>query len=330
MSIANIINPEVLGALVHLRLPNLLPNVPGLDTTSEFAVGTPGTSWEIPTTGALQDLVRDGEGVTLTPQGLSQGRYKMVVQRAGQAYKVPDIDEMVAKYSPRRNLTDEITDKITNEYADNIAGKVAEYMLARRFDVIEGAIPTANRQDATDGTLEASDVRAARYKLGDKHVKLKFMLCTSKVQKDLEVAGAISFQPMSQVLPLYGTQVNQLGAAQGQNLVPTVAGMILIVTDAIAASGSSPTLYPTYLLSEKAMGLFYQRMLTIEYDRESLIDGGYDIVIPRLDFVMCLHGVSYSEGSDPQSYTSAALKNTSNYTLKFDQKDIGAVRIESQ
>ena len=80
--IAGIIDPEVLGDIVQDKLANLIVNLSDLDSTDEFDIGTPGTSWEIPMNDLLPAFTRNGEGVTLTPQNLTQNRYKMVVQRA--------------------------------------------------------------------------------------------------------------------------------------------------------------------------------------------------------------------------------------------------------
>lgn len=326
MAIANIINPEVLGGITNEKLAELIPNLPATYTTEDFAIGTPGTSWEIPYNKNLTALTRDGEGVTLVPQALGQDRYKMVVQRAGQAYKAPDIDEMVAKFSPKGIFNGDARDRMINEFAGNIAGTVWDYVFDRMLDMFEGAIPSANRTTvATTATYTA--VATGKNLLGDKKDKLKYLLLHSTQFSALETAGHIVYQPRNNILPVNITQAMTLGVDPASTVVPTCAGLICVVTDKIDAASSSPVTRPMYILGDQALGFYYQRNLTIEYDRESLSDGGYDIVIPRLDFVHCLHGVSYTEATDPQSYTSAAIKLTTNYTLKWDQKDVKAVRV---
>lgn len=326
MSISTIINPEVLGAIVNEKLADLIPNLPATYTTDNFTIGTPGTSWEIPYNKKLTALTRDGEGVTLTPQNLGQDKYKMVVQRAGQAYKAPDIDEMVAKYSPKGILSGDARDRMIDEYAGNVAGVVWDYIFDRELDVLEGAIPSANRSTAgTSATYTA--IQNGKNKLGDKKSKLRYAIMHSNEFSKLETAGHIIYQPRNNILPLNATQVVNLGMDPNASVVPTVAGLIVVQTDKIDAIASSPETRPIYLLGDMSLGYFYQRNLTIEYDREALVGGGYDIIIPRVDFVQCLHGVSYSEATSPQAYTSAALKTTTNYTLKWDQKDVLAVRV---
>lgn len=313
MAIANIVNPEVLAAIVMEKLTNMLVNLPGIDTSSEFAIGEKGTSWKIPYNKVIADMTRDGEGVTLTPQTLSQDIYKMVVQRVGQAYKDEDIAKMVAVGAPAEGI------------ATSIAEKMQEYILARRIDILEGAIPTANRYDPA-AVISDTVLATAKGKLGDKAADLKIALMHSAAFNYLERTGKIVYQPVGNIIPLY-SQTNFLGA-NGSGLVPTCAGLVLIQTDNISSEFASTVYkYPTYLLGTGAMGLYFQRNLTVEYHREILVGGGYTSIVPRFDFVCCLHGVSYTESTDPQVYTSAALKLTTNYTLKWNQKNVKAVRV---
>lgn len=313
MAIANIVNPQILSDIVNEKLTNMLATIPGLDTNSEFALGSPGTSWEIPYNKVLTDLTRDGEGVTLTPQTLAQDKYKMVVQRMGQSYKDEDIARMVATGNPAESL------------AQRIAEKSMEYMLARRIDILEGAIPTANRYDPA-AVISDTVLATAKGKLGDKAMDLKVALMHSAAFNYLERTGKIVYQPINNIIPLY-SQTNFLGA-NGTGLVPTCAGLVLVQTDHISSEFASTVYkYPTYLLGTDAMGLFFQKNIRIEKAREYLTGGGYDFYTVRGDFVMCLHGVDYSESTSPQLYTSAALKSTSNYTLKWNQKNVKAVRV---
>lgn len=313
MAISDIVNPEVLGDIVNEKLTNLLVNVPGLDTSTEFTLGRAGTSWDIPYNKVLTDLTRDGEGVTLVPQTLSQDKYGMVVQRMGQSYKDEDIARMVAAGNPAESL------------AARIAEKAYEYMLARRIDILEGAIPTANRYDPA-AVVTDQVLAVGKQLLGAKGSDLKVALMHSAAFNYLERTGDIVYQPMSNIIPLY-TQTNQFGL-YASGTVPTCAGMVCIQSDSIeGVSASSVTKYPIYLLGNDAMGMFWQKNIRIEKAREYLVGGGYDYYTVRGDFVMCLHGVDYSESTSPQLYTSAALKNTSNYTLKWNQKNVKAVRI---
>ena len=72
------------------------------------------------------------------------------------------------------------------------------------------------------------------------------------------------------------------------------------------------------------MGHYWQQDLNIDLDRDVIAKE--DLISPDLDFVMTLHGVDYTS----TSYTDANLQNTANYTLKWDQKLVKAVRLVTQ
>lgn len=316
MAISDIVNPQVLSDLTSEKLANMLVDIPGLFTSREFPIGAPGTSWEIPYNKLLDDLIMDGESVTLVPQALKQGSYKSVVQRAARAWKDEDIASMVATGDPAMELS------------TRMAEVAKKYMMLRMLDVLDGAVPAANRNVAAGGATDDT-VRDTKFKLGDKANDLKYILVNSNVYKQLEDGGYISWQAMNNIIPisgasLYGFQV-PVGAVAG-GLVPTVAGLILIVSDNISAiTGTlTATKYPSYLLGQEAMGLYYQKKVTVATQREELIGGGYDAIVERVNFVMTLHGVSYDQGSSPQLYDSSSLRTKTNYTLKWDQKNVKA------
>jgi hypothetical protein len=311
MALADIVVPEILGQMVLEQLQNKILDFPGVDTTTEFAVGTNGTKWEIPYQKLIGDFQVDGEGVTLVPTAATQDTYAHIVNRRGQAYKVPSIDRLAAYRDPGLFLAEQIAQAISKE------------MQANRFRILEGAVPSANRHTVS-GSLTDDEVTDAKMLIGDKFVDLKIAAMHSSVYKSLFKAGQIAMQPVGNIVPVNAAQTNMLGIAPGTN-VATISGLQIFITDGITTVSGSPDQYVTYLLGQGAMGLFYQRAPLIEYTREYLSDGGYDIIIPRMDFVQCLHGTDYTS----TSYTDANLSDTDNYDLKWDQKEVKAVRIIS-
>lgn len=318
--IAGIIDPRVLGDVVQDKLANMLMNIADIDTSDEFSVGTPGTSWEVPMNDLIPAFQRDGNGVTLVPQSLTQDTYKMVVQRAGKSYREDRIDNLVT--GDRK--------KSTLNLGTRIAERAKDYMIQSRFWVLEGAIPAANRRPSLGTNITSAEVGAGKILLGDKSQELKYAVMHSKVFEDLQAAGAITFQTMASIVDTgagYATRIN-LGDVPAANQVPTVRGLICVVTDYCTTVAGTPTTYVTYLLGQGSMGLYFQDTITIDEDKEINVDGGYKFFTPRIDFVMCLHGVSYTESTTPQAYTQAALQNTANYTQKFvSAKNITAVRL---
>lgn len=318
--IAGIVDPEVLGALVNDKLANMFIETSDFDTKNQFSVGTAGTSWEIPLNDLIPAFQRDGNGVTLVPQSLTQDTYKMVVQRAGKSYREDKIDLMVTGDAK----------KSTANLAVRIAERVRDYMIQSRFWILEGAIPAANRRGALGTNLTSAEVGAGKLLLGDKSQNLKYLILHSKTFEDLQNAGSVTWQTMANIVDTgtgYATRLN-LGDVAPANKVPTVRGLICVITDYCTTVSGTPTQYVSYEIAPSAMGLFFQKNLEISEDKETLVDGGYDFFTPRINFVMCLHGIDYIEGTTPQLYTQAALQNTANYNMVFaNAKNIGAVRL---
>ncbi len=318
--IADIVDPQVLGAVIADKLANMFLNASDIDTRNEFPVATPGTSWEIPLNDLIPAFQRDGNGVTLVPQSLTQDTYKMVVQRAGKSYREDSIDKMVTGDAKKSTLA----------LAGRIADRARDYMIQSRFWILEGAIPAANRRPALGTNLTSAEVGAGKRLLGDKSQNLKYLVLHSKTFEDLQVAGVVTWQTVLNIVDTgagYATRLN-LGDTPPPNKVPTVRGLICIVTDYCTIVAGSPTQYVSYELAPAAMGLFFQKMMEVSEDKETLVDGGYKFFTPRINFVFCLHGMDYTEGTSPQLYTQAALQSAANYTMVFaSAKNIGAVRL---
>jgi hypothetical protein len=321
--IAGIVDPQVLGAVIADKLANMFMNAADIDTRNEFSVGTPGTSWEIPLNDLIPAFQRDGNGVTLVPQSLTQDKYKMVVQRAGKSYREDSIDKMVTGDKKKSTLN----------LAQRIAERIKDYMIQSRFWVLEGAIPAANRRPALGATLTANEVGAGKRLIGDKSQNLKYAVMHSKTFEDLQIGGWITWQSMVSVIDTgngYATRFN-LGDVPPANRVATIRGLICIVTDYCTTVAGTPTQYVTYLLAPGAMGLFFQKEVEMSEDKETLVDGGYKFFTPRINFVMCLHGMDYTQATSPQLYTQAALQATANYTMVFaNAKNVQAVRLLHQ
>jgi PIN domain nuclease of toxin-antitoxin system len=315
--ITDVIDPEILAQMVLLKLPNNTILIPGVFTNNEFAIGTEGTLWEIPYNNNLGELATYQAGMDLTIQKLTQDKYRMVVIRKATIYAADKIVRLAAFKDPMDFVATQLaTQTIPKMYMDT------------QILILEGAIPAANRSTLA-ATITLAGVRAAKLKLGDKMSELKHILMHSKVYGDAENAGIVVYQPVTSILPaLYtGTavpQVTNVGLPHTPNMVATIAGLIVHISDNISALGTSPETYPCYLLGDNAMGHFWQQGLNIDLDRD--VKAKEDWISPDIDFTMCLHGVDYTS----TSYTDANLQNTANYTLKWNQKLVTAVRLTTQ
>jgi hypothetical protein len=311
--ITDVIDPEILAQMVLLRLPNNTILIPGVFTTSEFPIGEKGTIWEIPYNNNLGELDTFVAGTDITEQKLTQDKYRMPVIRKAAVYVADKIVANAAYKDPMEFVATQLsTQTIPKMYMDT------------QISILEGAIPAANRlAKAADG-IRASQVREAKLLLGDKMAELKHIIMHSQQFGVLESNSEVVYQPKNTILPLYETQVTNVGLPPSGDLIATVAGLVIHISDNCQALGTSPETYAAYLLGENAMGHFWQQNLNIDLDRT--VKAKEDLISPDLDFVMCLHGVDYTS----TSYTVANLENTANYTLKWNQKLVTAVRLTTQ
>ena len=308
--IGDVIDPEVLAQMVLMKLPNNTFLIPGVFTSSEFPMGTDGTLWEIPYNNNLGDLETFLAGTDLTIQKMTQDVYRMVVIRKAAVYAADKIVRLAAVKDPMDFVATQL-----------VTQTIPDMYMATQILVLEGAVPPANRKDSSGVTMSAAVIRAAKLKLGDKGFKLKHILMHSTPFGALEAAKEVIYQPKNTILPLYATQVTNVGLPPSGDLIATVAGLIIHVSDNCPTVSTSPDVFASYLLSDNAMGHFWQQGLNIDLFRD--VKAKEDWISPDLDFVMTLHGVDYTTNS----YTDANLENTANYTLMWNQKLVGAVRL---
>lgn len=312
--ITDVIDPEILANMILLKLPNNTILIPGVFTTTDFPIGTKGTIWEIPFNENLPGFETYKSGTDLTPQSLGQGVYRMPVIRKAAVYSTDKIVEIAAFKDPQDFIATQLsTQTIPDQYMDT------------QILILEGAIPPANRYTGASGgtDMSAANVRVAKLKLGDKARNLKHILMHSKQFGDLEAAGEVVYVPKPSVLPVYGTQLVDVGAPapNAQAMIPTVAGLVIYQSDNCPLLGSSPETYVAYILGDKAMGHFWQQRLNIDLDRDVIAKE--DLISPDFDYVMTLHGVDYTS----TDYDDTDINDTTNYTLKWDQKLVQAVRL---
>ena len=308
--LADIINPERLAQMILMELPNNTILIPGVFTSSEFPIAEKGTIWKIPYNDNLGELETFIEDTDLEIQGMDQDDYRMVIIRKAAIYAAGKIVRLAAWKDPMDFVkTQLVTQVIPKMYMDT------------QILIMEGGIPDANRYDGSGAVMSAAAVRAAKLKLGDKMAGLKHILMHSKQFGNLEAAKEVVYQAQNSILPIYETQVTNVGIPHTPNMIATVAGLVIHVSDNCPLLGSSPETHVAYLMGDAPMGHFWQQGLNIDLDRDTRKKE--DWISPDLDFTMCIHGVDYTS----QSYTIANLQNVANYDLKWNQKLIQLVRM---
>lgn len=275
-AIADIINPEVLADQISAKFPDMLVlgNSSLVEVDSTFPLGSPGTRFKMPfwkRIGAFADLT---EGTAMTPGKITASAENATVVRGGQSLQILDTSELVSKADP------------VGEVAGQLARRAAEYIDAKLVGQLELSPNTFDQtntgaQSNAQGTLDQNAlIRALISTLGDNHASLLSggsIIMHSKVYGDLLQTGAIQNQYQS------GLDVIRTGS------ISTILGLPIILSDRTTINVvSSANQYHTYIVGPGALGLFYQRKVMTEFDRDILLQA--DVIASTVHFAPHLFG----------------------------------------
>ena len=192
------------------------------------------------------------------------------------------------------------------------------------ISVLEGAFGASNMSDlvlditsATDTAISANAVLDAKQLKGDAAGDLVALAMHSATYTKLQKDNVIQFIP----------------AAESKVQIPTYLGYRVIIDDSlpvVAASGSTPAKYTTYLFAEGAVarGEGVPAALTpFETDRDSL--ASTDIIITRRAYVLHPQGMAWQPASALAGATpsNAELATGANWSRVADVKKMGIVKL---
>lgn len=270
-AISDIINPEVLGDQISAKfVDHLAIGAAGIVVrSSDFPMGSPGTEFKVPFWKKVTGFGALTEGTAMTPNKVSADAEYATVQRAGAAYEVYDTAQLVSMADP------------TAEIANQISRRAAEYIDAA---LVGRCDKTPNAKDVTGETTKTMLVNyitdALISTLGDNFgilISQGGIVMHSKVYGDLLKLDAIQNQYQS------GMDVLKTG------LVPTLLGMPIHISDLVTtATVSSVVNYNTYIVGPEALGLFFQRDVKVEFDRDILLQA--DVIAATMHFAPHLFG----------------------------------------
>ena len=306
-AITDVVDPEILADMIVERLPDNTILVPGVYTSSEFAIPEKGTKWDIPYDKPLGDYETFIAGTPLTPQKFEQDKYAQVVIRKAAAYAADKVIRLGAARDPMAS------------FADRAAEKTMEMYFKMMLIISTASSIAAGNMIAGGSAISLVAVRAAKAKLGDKAQTLKYIIMHSVQFDTLNAAGAIIYQPENAMYPIQvAATVHTITDVKNPGLVPTVAGLRVFVSDLVELICSN---YHAILLGDEALDNYWQQQMNVDLDYEVLEKES--IISPDVDFVMVAHGVNY----DATSYTDVELGKNANYTLKWDSKLVKVVSL---
>lgn len=295
-TISNIINPEVLADQVAALFPDqlVLGNTNLVEVSPDFPLGSPGTTFTIPFWKRIAVMGDLSEGVAMVPTNITAAKENATVYRGGAAYQVYDTAQLVSMADP------------IAEIARQIARRAAEKIDQKLVAQVELTPNTFDQSGLeTTGTMTQTAIISALINtLGDNHEKMLGvgrLIMHSKVFGDLLKLGVIQNNYQS------GMDVLKTG------VMGTLLGLPVMVSDRATVSTVSGTpRYQTYIVGPGALGLFYQRQVQVEFDRDILLQA--DVIAATVHFSAHLYG--YDD-------TTAAV-------VAEDNKSILAVKINSK
>lgn len=298
--IADIINPEVLADQISAKFPDMLVlgNTNLVEVDSTFPLGSPGTRFKLPFWKRIGTFADMSEGTALTPGKITASAENATVVRGGAAIEVLDTSELVSKADP------------VGEVATQLARRAAEYIDAKLVSQLELTPNTfdqtnAGTQTNANGTVDQNAIiRAMINNLGDNYMALLrggAFIVHSKVYGDLLQTGVLQNQ--------YQFDGNVLKTG----VIPTLLGLPILVSDMVTAPNVSGTQhYHSYIVGPGALGLFYQRTVMTEFDRDILLQA--DVIASTVHFAPHLFGY------DDVTAAVVAEQNKSIHVVRIDSK----------
>ena len=250
---SNLVIPEILADAVAAGWPNRIAlygsaAVVESSTLPESARG--GDTLKVPLFGSIGEFDDVAEGVALTPATLTMTSETSTVQRAGKAVEMTTWAQMAAMYAdPYAEASRQIIEGARRKFDSALISKAAAPGTGGM-----GAID----HDASTATISYDAIVDALYKWGDDNNDVAAFVVHSKIARDLRKVKD------SNGLPLFADP-------QGGGL-PSVLGLPLIVSDRVPVITGSPVKYVSLLIKRGALALWYNRVPTIETDRDILAD----------------------------------------------------------
>ena len=272
---------EILADQVSAKFPSylVLGNTNLVSVNQEFVLGSAGTQFTIPfwkRIAAFSDLT---ENVALTPGNITAARETATVLRGGGAFEILDTAQLVSMSDP----VSEVSTQIARRAAEYIDGKLVTGAADKTPNEFDQNL-LADQTLATGKIDTNAIIKAMTRELGDQHGALLqggWIIMHSKVYGDLLQTGAIQNQ--------YQIGANPTAITTGA--VPMVAGLRIHVSDRVTSNTVSGILqYKTYLVAPGSLGLFYQRGVQVEFDRDILKFS--DIISASVHFAVHLFGYS--------------------------------------
>ena len=240
---SNVIIPEVLAAMIAAEIPGQLA-LAGSDavTALDNLKGGPGNTIKIPRWGTIGDFTEVAEGIAMPVVNIAATAATATVKKFARGVEVTD-EALLASY-------DDPLKEVARQFA-RYAARAADRELIT-------AAETSTLLHTASATITLNDIVDAIGKWNDASVNISGLVVHSKVYRDLIKLS--EFKTLTQK----ADQVIERG------VVGQIYGVPIRVSDAITTVAGSPNTYRNLLLKKGALGLWYQRNMNVETERDTI------------------------------------------------------------
>lgn len=240
---SNVIIPEVLAAMIAAEIPGQLA-LAGSDavTVLDNLKGGPGNTIKIPRWGTIGDFTEVAEGIAMPVVNIAATAATATVKKFARGVEVTD-EALLASY-------DDPLKEVARQFA-RYAARAADRELIT-------AAETSTLLHTASATITLNDIIDAIGKWNDASVNISGLVVHSKVYRDL--IKLAEFKTLTQK----ADQVIEKG------VVGMVYGVPIRVSDAMTTVAGSPNTYRNLLLKKGALGLWYQRNMNVETERDTI------------------------------------------------------------
>jgi N4-gp56 family major capsid protein len=248
---SNVIIPEVLAAMIAAEIPGQLA-LAGSDavTVLDNLKGGPGNTIKIPRWGTIGDFTEVAEGIAMPIVNIAASAVPATVKKFARGVEVTD-EALLASY-------DDPLKEVARQFA-RYAARAADRELIT-------AAETSTLQHEASGTITLNDIVDAIGKWNDASVDISGLVVHSKVYRDLIKLNEFK------TLTSKSDQVIERGVVGMLYGVPIRVSDALTVVPAVPADPgpAAPQEYRNLLLKKNALGLWYQRNMNVETERDTI------------------------------------------------------------
>lgn len=263
----------------------------------------------------MEALNNDGETNNTPVEVLGSKQTCMMIQRM-KAFKAKDFTKELTGADPMTNIKGKIVGYYQQVWEKEMMN-IAQAVLA--VTALKDHVLDLKTKSIEAGTIYDAEQAA----LGDMAGGLGLLVMHSMIYKEYQKMGLVDFDKY-----VIGNVI------QKEVTLPTIAGKHVLVTDRQTVTGEgAEAVYNTYLFGEGAFlscdKKNYENQYTTNYDPET--SAGIDKFYTKQGKVLHPNGLSLAvDNIEKESPTFTELGTSSNYSLKFNTKNVKMGLIKSK